>query len=76
MADIVITAIAASEQVITTLVVASVTAFRRATHNIKVCPLLNKRMVPIASTFIYPCNCVLRSQVITFDVANVIAECY
>ena len=57
------------------VVVVPLTACRRVTYNLKVCSYLNEDMITITLTLVYHCHCVLRSQVIVFDVANVIVEC-
>jgi hypothetical protein len=72
---IAVATIAVSKRVTIALVATSATPFRRATHDVKVCPWLNEIMIPITVISMYHCNCVLRSQVIAFDVTNVIAEC-
>ena len=57
------------------LVVVSLTACRRVTYDIKVFSCLNENMITITLTLVYHCHYVLRSQVIVFDVTNVIVEC-
>ena len=67
--------IAASKRVMIALVVVSLTACRRVVYDLKVCSWLNENMITITVTSVYHCHCVLRLQVILFDVANIIAEC-
>ena len=57
------------------LVVVSLTACGRVTYDLKVCSCLNEDMITITLTLVYHCHYVFRSQVIVFDIANVIVEC-
>ena len=54
-------------------VVVSLTAYRRVTYDIKICPWLNVDMITITTTSVYHGNVVLRLQVIAFNVTNAIA---
>ena len=58
------------------LLVVSLTVYRRVTYDLKVYSCLNENMITITLTLVYHCHYVLRSQVIVFDVANVIIECW
>ena len=73
---IAVATIVASKQVVIVLVVVSLTACRKVTHDVKICPWLNTNVILITMTSVYHCTYVIQLQVIVSDVLNIIAECH